>query len=341
MSHTDNCSSNNPRNQTVDVLKGIGILLMIFDHVRFGHYSHYIIQSFHMPLFMILSGYMYKTDSFSVFFKKKTKSLLKPYLFWGLLFFVLFIPYGLLSHQSAKNQLIGFVLFPTNMEKMHFSAPLWFLPALFWTILLYLVVDKITKNRKSIKLIAILLLTVLGYILSKIGPQYLPFAFGPALFSVSFFYFGDILKQYPLYRFQLILIPVFLAGCLFMIKINGYTDLRSTTYGIFPLFIVTGILVTLCLWNVIERLNQHGLGNIAISRAVAYIGRFSMTYLCLNYFFITATKWGFNHFFEGTVTKYPFLFNCAVFVIVLLLITGYSIVQQKVKSRLKEKCRTI
>ncbi len=329
------------RNLTVDILRGIGILLMVFNHVRFGHYSHYIIHSFHMPLFMILSGYMYQPVSYSVFFKKKTKSLLKPYFFWALLFFVLFVPYGLLNHQSVIDPLIGLVLFPTDMEKMRFSSPLWFLPALFWTILLYLVVDKITKNKKALKFIAILFLTVLGYVLSKIGPQFLPFAFGPALFSVSFFYFGDLLKQYPLYRFPLILIPVFLAGCLFVIKINGFTDLRSTTYGIFPLFIVTGILVTLCLWNVIDRLNQHGLEDTAVFKATAYIGRFSMVYLCLNYFLITAAKWGLDHFFKDAVTKYPFLFNCAIFVVVMLLITGYSIVQQKVKSRMKEKRQAV
>ena len=47
------------RNDAIDILKGIGIILMVFDHIGFGNMVHTYIQSFHMLLFFIVSGYFY------------------------------------------------------------------------------------------------------------------------------------------------------------------------------------------------------------------------------------------------------------------------------------------
>lgn len=52
------------RDHSIDILKGIGILLVIMGHCDiFGRISG-LIYSFHMPLFIILSGYFfsYKDD---------------------------------------------------------------------------------------------------------------------------------------------------------------------------------------------------------------------------------------------------------------------------------------
>ena len=69
----------------IDILRGIGILLMVMGHVGFGsRFSHYI-HAFHMPLFFVVSGYFYsaKADLISLA-KKRTKTLLIPYLVVGL-----------------------------------------------------------------------------------------------------------------------------------------------------------------------------------------------------------------------------------------------------------------
>ena len=69
------------RNKELDLLKGIAVFLMVFDHVGWGKAVHTYIQSFHMPLFFIVSGYLWK-DGQSI--EKVIKKGLRP--FWFLIF---------------------------------------------------------------------------------------------------------------------------------------------------------------------------------------------------------------------------------------------------------------
>ena len=48
------------RLEEIDILKSIGIILMVMGHIGFsGIFDHYI-HSFHMPMFYIISGFLYK-----------------------------------------------------------------------------------------------------------------------------------------------------------------------------------------------------------------------------------------------------------------------------------------
>ena len=78
----------NNRSLEIDLLKGFGIFLMVFDHVGWGMLVHTYIQSFHMPLFFIVSGFLWKegqtTKEVSL---KKSKVALKPYVFFALSYY--------------------------------------------------------------------------------------------------------------------------------------------------------------------------------------------------------------------------------------------------------------
>lgn len=65
------------RDPNLDIMKGIGILLVIFAHI---FHNSGIIYQFHMPLFFILSGAAMTYSSSRYSFKKKFKTLLIPYL---------------------------------------------------------------------------------------------------------------------------------------------------------------------------------------------------------------------------------------------------------------------
>ncbi|MDB5816038.1 MAG: acyltransferase 3 [Rhodocyclales bacterium] len=118
------------RNQTLDVTKGIGILLVVLGHNwAINHASGIvfrIIFSFHMALFFLLAGVLFRPeDRFSSILKSKFSTLLKPYL-------VVAISLGLahaLLEKTSVMQSIGAALYGTGSTLVW--TPMWFLPHLF------------------------------------------------------------------------------------------------------------------------------------------------------------------------------------------------------------------
>ncbi len=91
------------RNRTIDISKGIAILLMVIGHSLCPEGLYKFIYSFHMPLFFILSGYFLKEDSLAdtrSFVLKRWKNLAMPLLICGIISLLLhnvFFHYGLIN----------------------------------------------------------------------------------------------------------------------------------------------------------------------------------------------------------------------------------------------------
>lgn len=74
------------RNKTIDIMKGIGIVCMVAGHAGAPVLFTHFIYLFHMPIFFMISGYLFKdTDSDSIesvkyFIVRRIKSLYFPYL---------------------------------------------------------------------------------------------------------------------------------------------------------------------------------------------------------------------------------------------------------------------
>ena len=45
------------RNETIDIMKGIGIILVIIGHMQDSFCIHKFIFSFHMPLFLLATSF--------------------------------------------------------------------------------------------------------------------------------------------------------------------------------------------------------------------------------------------------------------------------------------------
>lgn len=68
------------RNATFDMLKGIGILLVIIGHTFMKEIGPYI-QAFHMPLFFIVAGYFFKYKPLRIQLVRDFRRLIVPYFF--------------------------------------------------------------------------------------------------------------------------------------------------------------------------------------------------------------------------------------------------------------------
>lgn len=167
------------RNGYIDFLKGIAIILVVFGHnIQYGSGSNYLqnefffdniifkfIYSFHMPLFAIISGYLFfltiKKYNTKMVIIKKIRSLLVPLLTCCTLnILVISLNYYLEYKRIPPNLLENFMYLLSNS--------LWFLPAMFISSIIVLLIEKIKFKYKDIMYIII---TIVMMIL----PNYLYF----------------------------------------------------------------------------------------------------------------------------------------------------------------------
>ena len=59
----------------IDVLKGIGIILVVLGHIYLDDVVYNWLYSFHMPLFFIAAGMVYKEKSVLIDIKRKIQNL--------------------------------------------------------------------------------------------------------------------------------------------------------------------------------------------------------------------------------------------------------------------------
>ena len=77
-------ATHNKRAADIDMLRAIGIILMLLGHVGFGKIFETYISAFHMPLFFILSGFLFSNKrGFLRAIRHNFVKLFIPYIFWG------------------------------------------------------------------------------------------------------------------------------------------------------------------------------------------------------------------------------------------------------------------
>ena len=136
-------------NQKFNILSALGIILVVGGHCGINFIHQFPVYSFHMPLFIFISGYFFHAYDFRTFLTKKVKHLLIPFLLWnafyGILIQILFnsgftkIRYTTDLSAFLWNSLI--CAWPTA-----FNGPSWFVIILFWSQLLYWTIHKITRG---------------------------------------------------------------------------------------------------------------------------------------------------------------------------------------------------
>lgn len=169
----------------VDIAKGIGIILVIMGHIA----ENKIIYSFHMPLFFILSGYLYKNKE--KFVRKKIKSILVLYLFFAIVSFLYwyFIERYFREQDVSPINVFLNIWIATPSINYVFNTALWFLPCLFITEVMFHFLEKRIKNTK-ILLSFIIVFSIIGYIYPKLNIIRLPFGIDSAFIAIGFYFFG-------------------------------------------------------------------------------------------------------------------------------------------------------
>lgn len=146
---------NKSRSQYFDAMKGIAIILVLIGHsIQYGNGADFLanndfyrnflfktIYSFHMPLFMWISGFFFQSSynkySTAVFIIKKIKSIIVPIVSFSFLYFM-FTKYNL--HDGLMLSIRRFIWTILSFKIY------WFLWATFVLSILFLFIKKIKNN---------------------------------------------------------------------------------------------------------------------------------------------------------------------------------------------------
>lgn len=239
----------NKRIDTIDILKGITIILVVFGHAVQGivdsnnlslntdfssiYITKQVIYGFHMPVFFIVSGFFLtkwlKKDKPTAL-KKKTKRLVYPYFVWSFIT-ALFMQ---IASKFTNNGLglIDFVKSPVIPFSQY-----WFLYLLFFFHLVYFVVD-IFFNKKSLN---VLFCISIG--LFCIGP-FLPDVWVMSNFTKYFIFFmlGSYVLPY-IQKEKKVGVTALLGMILLFIVVNYlYVSVLEMKYVRYYLFFITSIV---------------------------------------------------------------------------------------------------
>lgn len=271
----------------IDLFKSFGIILMIMGHIGYGARFDHFIHAFHMPMFFWISGYLFKHRSkeemsFWVLVIKKAKTLLLPYIIFGVAHYVLFISMRFIRHGDfTLSPLIH--LFSYNTDGLAICGALWFLTALFFTDILFFLIDRYVSDR-IVKAGVIALIAFLGNIVKT----FLPFAMGVSFVGVGLYYLGYLCKKYEKktvvhHIMDMTWITDIILGMITAILIfkNGYINMRTGIYANIPLFWTNAMLSTIVGVNLSKRIYPFIKNNL-IGRWLTSIGRDSIIYVCLN-----------------------------------------------------------
>lgn len=262
----------------IDQVKGLTIFLVVYGH-NFPVYEKYV-YSFHMPLFIMLSGFFHK-NSFDVKqIIKRFKQIVFPYFIWAFLLFTIWYFVGRHFGEtqnmplSVGKNFIGIFYAQGGRDYMDWGIPLWFLPSIFMTYVFFSIAQ-LFKNQ-FIKYGLLLLMVLAGFIGKRHMNIHLPWSIDVALVSVLFYTLGNILFPYiQKIENHKALILFVLMGVLnvFFFKYNIKIDMYRSIYGNEGWFVFNGITGSLFVIFFFKR--------FSVFNFLGFVGKFSMVILVL------------------------------------------------------------
>ena len=282
----------------LDIFRSFGIIAMVVGHIWYVRPLDHFIHAFHMPMFFWISGFLFRhkskeEQSLLSYIVKKAKTLLLPYCIFGIAHYIFSVVIS--PGQIDTSPLIH--LFSVNTYGLPICGALWFLTALFFTDLLFFLIDRyITYVPLKIALIACIALV--GSVTKAIFPFTLPFALGPSLVGVGLYYIGHLCRQYAsravvqrCMNLSWISTIIFGAMTTFLIFTNGYINMREESYAILPLFWINAFLSIVVGINLAKLICKH-IQNTIVGKWLIGVGQNSIVYVCFNQVVIFAAKKG-------------------------------------------------
>jgi fucose 4-O-acetylase-like acetyltransferase len=280
----------NTRFEWLDLGKGIGILLVAANHVLYNKGLPLIdaimpyLVLYQMPLFFILSGYLFKADAFPKFALHKVNTLLVPYISYLIVgFLIIQISSILLGTFDFLDtlKLIAKQAYGGNFLRADMAA-FWFLSCLFLTQILFCYLINRSTNYKMLAAHIALAAAATSCIAILIPKLHLPWAINLIPVSLAFFGIGVIIRKT---KFNPILLTiasfVIILLCLLSSTMLGVHYAMNMKYFVLGPPVLGLLLAAALSWCVLNIYRFFGKSRI-LRMTFGELGKASLAILCLH-----------------------------------------------------------
>lgn len=289
------------RQEWIDSARGGAILLVVIGHSGCPEVLDNLIYSFHMPLFFIVSGYLFNFEKWSIlgyksFVYSRFNSYIRPYFILCGVNYLICLIIELFQNgiHSSSISLMGKWLFGIlyvypSVDYMPNCTPLWFLVALFLSSILFYMILKVGK--RFIRNTIIVFIAMIDALLSYYISEQLPWCLGAALIGVCCMYFGYCLRDSS--RLEcgiLVLLPLICIGFM-SAYINGRVGIGANIIGRNPiLFWVSALSLSFVFLSIAIRIGRNRK-----LKLLNWYGKNTIIFMGFNYFFNLFTQIVWNH----------------------------------------------
>lgn len=272
------------RIEWIDTAKGIGIILVVLAHIWLAEKGYNYINSFHVPLFFFLSGYLMdfeKYDGGMKFIAGKFARIIVPYCWFSVITYL----YWLIIERrfsgngsSPVDVLINILIAPGSDQYLPHNPAIWFLPCLFIvTIIFYL----IGRKQKLVNILVGLLVSLaIGYVTTPYLSTALPWSIDVVPTAIVFYGIGFLIKRAPVINIKSNYIRLLLVCCCIPVgfvisKLNGEVRMVDNSYGDYFYFYIGAFLGIISVVMIAMILKNNNM--------LVYLGRNSIIVFSLHF----------------------------------------------------------
>ncbi len=325
----------NKRIGWIDITKGIAIILVVLGHSLIGLKINDFIFSFHMPIFFIASGLLFKKRSVKETIQKNAKRLLIPYAITSVVAVITRVISAWVQNWTvpqmknlAINTAIG-ALFGYGVDegrKWFFEVwkigAIWFILAFFWSNIILQVVYKYTEKwQEWQRAVLITCISSIGYIVGQY--LWLPTNIDIGAFAIIFMYVGILMRKVDVMAKGSIPIPCWIMIVFIWVYASMAGGVNMVLRYIPGWLSIPGAL---CGSMLVMKLSVNLENTGALQNVLEWYGRNSMKILCVHLIDILIMPWDYmvSVFGCGEVVNMIliFIFRMILITILTLLINA-------------------
>lgn len=237
---------------------------MVFGHIYLNNLVYNWFYSFHMPLFFLAAGWIYKKKPILIDLKKRIQTIVIPYFSFGLLVLIYwqiierkFRSYDMDFVDALKGLLMG------SYNNLVFNVHMWFLPCFFITVILFNIFFNVLGKKGTYAISASMSLL---YIM--LPSTELIWGINRVFGYIGFFAIGVFLaeREFLHKKIELLVISIVLFTINFIFAYNCLTD------GVMRY--VTALIGVMGVVLIAQLISQNSI--------LQYLGRISLVVLCIH-----------------------------------------------------------